>query len=160
MIFFNKLGEANDQAAKAQRNAVTAPEPALAVADPLDGRDVALYVDGKRVSVLEQRVFQEDGRLYVEFATVLDAALEGGDAHLVQAWGGFKPGQHVIIKPAGQPRWGVMHILTVVPPKAAGDPAFFDGEAMTPIYDMQTGQKIADAGERCRVLTSYVVAMD
>lgn len=146
-----------DTVAEAQEALVRAPEPTVRH-NPLEGHDVALYVDGKRVSALAWNVESDGDRVTVTFETLAKAALEpGADVSLLQAWGTFQAGETVLIKQPGKPQGGVLHIRGVIPPKKAGEIAFFIGKAMTRIVDWNTGDVLAEPGEDCEVPTGYCV---
>lgn len=159
VFFFNKDGERHDPVAESQRNKVTAPEMKVPPVNPLEGRDVALFIDGRRVSVLSRVLVVEDnGDLRVSFCTTPRAVEEQGDAQLLKAWGEFKSGDSVIVKQKGLPRGGVFLIQSVRPPSREGEPAFYIGEALTDIRDWsRDGKLLAEAGDRCEIDTGHVI---
>lgn len=143
----------------ATRNAVTSIDQKQ---NPLEGHDVALYVDGKRISVLSQSVLypvvDENGDLSVLFQTTLESALNPDvNAQLSAAWDGFKPDQTVNVQAPGQPMGGVFQIKSVRPPTLAGQDATFVGIALTPIYDwVQDGALLAKGGDECEISAAWI----
>ena len=150
------LARAHDDAALAK---LDAPKPKLA-RNPLDGHDVALYVDGKRISLSHLDIIEiGDGLVSIMAETPLAAALNPAvDATISLAWGGFHPLQTVDYRVApDEPSGGVFQILSVRLPAEAGGAAYFVGTALTDLYDWSDdGRKIAQAGDDCEILTTHV----
>jgi len=150
------LARAHDDALLAK---VTAPPPKLS-RNPLDGHDVALYVDGKRISLTFLDVTDIEGGLVSILAeTTIEAALDPQvEGTLSLAWGGFRPEDTVDYRVAPtEPSGGVFQIESVHLPETPDGPAYFVGTALTDLHDWSDdGRKIAAAGDRCEVLTTHV----
>jgi hypothetical protein len=135
------------------------PEPQLTV-NPLEGHDVALYVDGKRVSISYLAVESiERSGISIVMETALAACLDPNvEAVQALAWGGFTPLQTVNYQ-AGErvPSGGVFQIESVRLPVETGGAAYFIGKALTDLYDWSDdGRRIAAAGDACEILTTHV----
>jgi len=149
------LARAHDDALLAKL-AAPAPKPAV---NPLEGHDVALYVDGKRISLTYLGIEAiERGAVSVTFETALEACLNPAvEAVLSLAWGGFVPDETVNYQIADEPIGGVFQIVSVRLPTEPGGPAYFIGNALTDLHDWSDdGRRVAAAGDRCEILTTHV----
>jgi hypothetical protein len=139
---------------------VNAPAPVLPRSNPLDGHDVAIHVDGKRISLTYIDITLVGEReISILAETALDAALDPAvDATMAMAWGGFKPHQSVQYRVGpDEPSGGVFQISSVKLPTVPDGPAFFVGTALTALFDWSDeGRQIAVAGDECQILTTHV----
>lgn len=132
--------------------------------NPLEGNDVALYVNGARVSVLEAQCEGVDGgrQVVVTFRTTVEAALTpDSNASVTLAWNGLKPNDFVHIKVDGKPMGGVAQLQTVIVPQNEGEIAKYVVKALTDLHDWTNGGRlIGKAGDICEVPAGLVRKAD
>jgi hypothetical protein len=150
------ISRAQDDAMLAKLNT-----PTVAMrSNPLDGHDVALYVDGRRISVTYIDITTiAEGAVSILVETALEACLNPDvDATMVMVWGGFAPLETVTYRVApNEPSGGVFQITSVQLPTQPGGPAHFLGTALTDLHDWsEEGRRIAAAGDECAILTTHV----
>lgn len=137
------------------------PEPERVMhVNPLEGHDVALYVDGKRISVTYANIATIPGDIAVSvyFETTIEAATNPTvNAFESQAWNGFRPMDHVGVRIGAMPQSGVMLIEHIIMPDTEAGEARFKGRALTPIYNLMTGVQIAAAEDECTIPVSQAV---
>jgi hypothetical protein len=131
--------------------------------NPLEGHDVALYIDGKRISVTYQSISTaegEEGTVEFYFETPLEAALNpDADAELIQAWGGFKPHDIVEYSVSDKyPSGGTLQIMEMLAPKP-NQPSVFVCTALSDVWNHATGEQVTRAGQKVAIQSTYVRAL-
>jgi hypothetical protein len=139
-----------------------APKPPVQKHNPLEGHDVAVYVDGRRISVsfiqVEQDPDSKQCTIYAE--TTAEAALNPDiDAVVSRAWGGFKPLDMVGYGQSDElPASGNLQIMEMIPPTKEGEDAIFVCTAMSDVWNLKTSTKIASVGETVEIASRYARA--
>ena len=144
------------------KNLTTRERPRLEIPppvgkNPLEGHDVAVYVDGKRISTTYMNIETDSGDLVIYAETTLEAALDPTvDALISKAWCGFKPLDMIGYSAATNlPAAGSLQIIEMLPPSKEGEDAIFICTAMSDVWNLKTSEKIASAGDQVEIYSRY-----